>query len=338
MGILRPAEEGMLPTTVVDLEQVRLPVRDRLHEVERELSGMVPSGFESLDEVGEYLFARTGKLLRPTLLLLANGVEGHPSRDAVRLGAIVELLHVATLVHDDAVDHSVKRRGMPTVNDRWTHQVAIIAGDYLYSRAVIEVTALGELEPIAILAQAANRMTVGEMRQLMLHDALDFTREDYDRLCEYKTASLLSAACELGAMAGAASFREPLRAYGHHLGMAFQIVDDLLDYASSTEMTGKPRGQDLQEHKVTLPLIAALPKMGVVEHGRVEALFADPEPSPELVCEVIDLVAAHDGVESARAEARSRADRARHQLEGLPEGECLEALRLAVDYVVERVR
>jgi len=171
------AEEGMLPTTAIDLEQVRLPVADRLLAVERELRGMVPSGFEALDEVGDYLFARSGKLLRPTLLLLADGVGGRPSPDAVKLGAIVDLLHVATLVHDDAVDHSARRRGRPTVNHRWTHQVAIIAGDYLYSRAVIEVVALGKLEQVALLAHTAHRMTIGEMRQLVLHDGLDFTED-----------------------------------------------------------------------------------------------------------------------------------------------------------------
>ena len=328
----------MLPTTAIDLEHVRLPVADRLVAVERELRGMAPSGFDALDEVGDYLFARSGKLLRPTLLLLADGVDGHPSVEAVKLGAIVELLHVATLVHDDAVDHSARRRGRPTVNHRWTHQVAIIAGDYLYSRAVIEIVALGSLEPVALLAATANRMTIGEMRQLVLHDGLDFTREDYEKLCEHKTASLMSAACELGALSGAPQHRVALRAYGHHLGMAFQIVDDLLDYSSSTRVLGKPGGQDLQEHKVTLPLIAALPKMEWEERRAVEALFADPEPSREAVQEIVDLVEAHGGVEAAREEARSRASRAWEQLRTLPEGPCLEALSLAVDYVVERVR
>ncbi|WP_420635282.1 polyprenyl synthetase family protein [Candidatus Palauibacter sp.] len=328
----------MLPITTIGLEQVRLPVRDRLDAVEQELRGMVPSGFGALDEVGEYLFARSGKLLRPTLLLLADGVAGRPPTDAVKLGAIVELLHVATLVHDDAVDHSARRRGRPTVNHRWTHQVAIIAGDYLYSRAVIEVAALGKLEPVSILAHTANRMTIGEMRQLVLHDGLDFSRADYEKLCEYKTASLMSAACELGTLPGALEYRGALRVYGHHLGMAFQIVDDLLDYTSSTEIMGKPPGQDLQEHKVTLPLIAALPKMGWVERRAVEALFEDAAPSSAAVREIVDLVEAHGGVESARDEARSRASRARDQLEGLPPGPCLDALGSAVDYVVERVR
>lgn len=328
----------MLPTARVQLDEIKAPVRERLDLVKAALLRMVPSGFDSLDEVGDYLFSRSGKLFRPTLLLLSNGVGDRSDEEAVRLGAIVELLHVATLVHDDAVDHSVRRRGMPTVNDRWTHQVAIIAGDYLYSRAVIEITALGRLEPIEILARTANQMTVGEMRQLVLHDRLDFTRADYDRLCECKTASLFRAACELGAMSGVAAYREPLAEYGYHLGMAFQIIDDLLDYAETAEVTGKPSGQDLQEHKVTLPLIAALPAMDAGERARVEALFADPEPGVDAVREVVELVGRRGGLDAARDEARSRADRARERLDGLAEGQCLDALHAAVDYVVERVR
>ncbi len=328
----------MLPVASVQLEEIRRPVRDALHDVEKVLRGMVPSGFDSLDEVGDYLFARSGKLFRPTLLLLASGVAGRPDERAVRLGAIVELLHVATLVHDDAVDHSVRRRGQPTVNDRWTHQVAIIAGDYLYSRAVIEVTALGALEPIAILANTANRMTIGEMRQLVLHDRLDFSRNDYDLLCECKTASLFAAACELGALAGGGRERERFRDYGYHLGMAFQVIDDLLDYAAAPEVTGKPSGLDLQEHKVTLPLIAALSRMVPGERAVVERLFASETPSPSAVADVIEIVRRRRGIEDARQVAREHADRARGLLEGLPPGECLEALKLAVDYVVERVR
>ncbi len=328
----------MLQRTSVSLEDVRRPVRDRLGDVESELLSMVPAGFEGLDEVAEYLFARSGKLFRPTLLLLSNGVGGRPTPEAVRLAAIVELLHVATLVHDDAVDHSVRRRGMPTVNERWTHQVAIILGDYLYSRAVIEVTALGRLEPIAILAGTANRMTIGEMRQLVSHDHLQFSRKDYDLLCECKTASLLSAACELGALVGGSGAREALRDYGYHLGMAFQITDDLLDYTSPEAVTGKPNGQDLREHKVTLPLIAALPHMSAGERARVDQLFGAPEPGAAIVSEVVGIVDRCGGLNDAREGAREAAARAHERLADLPESDCLAALRLAVDYVVDRVR
>jgi octaprenyl-diphosphate synthase len=328
----------MLKTRSSALSFVRGPIQERLDRVAGELEAMVPAGFDLIDEVNEYLFANHGKMFRPTLLLLANEVGDRPTPEAVKLGAIVELLHVATLVHDDAVDHSVRRRGMPTVNARWTHQVAIIMGDYLYSRAVIEITELGDIEATKLLAHTANLMTVGEMRQLVSHDALQFSRADYNLLCECKTASLLATACELGAMSGAPGYREPLRGYGYELGMAFQIIDDLLDYTSSVEVTGKPRGQDLREHKVTLPLIAALERMSASDTALVERLFDDPEPSGDLVDEVIAAVVAAGGIEAARAEADRVAGRARERLGELPGGPACEALSLAVDYVVKRKR
>lgn len=315
---------------------VRGPIQARLRQVAAELRAMVPSDFLPVDEVGEYLFSNHGKLFRPTLLLLSEEAVGESSPEAVKLGAIVELLHVATLVHDDAVDHSVRRRGMPTVNARWTHQVAIIMGDYLYSRAVMEITELGDLEAIGLLAETANRMTIGEMRQLTSRDALGFSREDYNLLCECKTASLLATACELGAMSGDRACRRPLREFGHRLGMAFQITDDLLDYTKPASITGKPKGQDLREHKVTLPLIVALEEMSPNQRSTVETLFANPEPSDDQVDTVIDLVDRSGGIAAARSEAQRVADGARGLLGRLPEGPARDALYLAVDYVVNR--
>lgn len=327
----------MIHTASPTLETARALVGDRLRRVEDELRRMLPSGFELMDEVNEYVFSNSGKMLRPTLLLICNEVGDRRSREAVRLAALVELLHVATLVHDDAVDHSPRRRGMPTVNERWTHQVAIIVGDYLYSRAVIEITALGNLEAIDLLARTANRMTIGELRQLTAHDALDFTRDDYFLLCDCKTATLIATACELGALAGDHLCREPLREYGFQLGLCFQITDDLLDYSSEPEVTGKPSGLDLREHKVTLPLILALPEMDETARGSVGELFAAPEPTDEQVSAVREAVFRFGGVDGARDEARRVAADAREALGGLPIGMPREALEAAVDFVVNRV-
>lgn len=227
---------------------------------------------------------------------------------------------------------------MPAVNARWTHQVAIILGDFLYSRAVTESCRVGSVEAIDLLASAANRMTVGEMRQLTSHDALDFSEDDYERLCESKTASLMSAACELGAMFGAPAHREALAGYGRELGMAFQITDDLLDYTASQRETGKPSGQDLREHKVTLPLIAVLPALEDRERERVEELFADPDPSEEAVGGVVELVERHGGLRYARERAEEHLERARSHLSGLPDGEAVRALRRAAGFVEIRRR
>ncbi|MEJ2504451.1 MAG: polyprenyl synthetase family protein, partial [Gemmatimonadota bacterium] len=224
------------------LERIQAPVAGSLDAVVQEIRRVILAEFPPIQEINDYLALARGKLFRPTLLLLANrvGDGGHPR--APTLGAIIELLHLATLVHDDAVDHSVLRRGMPTINALWNHQSAIIMGDYLYSRAVIELASFDRTDLIQVLARAANEMSVGEMRQLLSADALAFGEDDYYQLIRSKTASLMSAACELGAMAGDAAHRESLTRVGHHVGMAFQIADDLLDYTATEDVTGKPTG------------------------------------------------------------------------------------------------
>ncbi|MFQ5890283.1 MAG: polyprenyl synthetase family protein [Gemmatimonadota bacterium] len=328
----------MLEAALPRLESLQALVYDRLAGVERMLGSMVTADFQAIDDVNEHILSSRGKLLRPTLLLLSNEVGGRPSEAAIPLGAVVELLHVATLVHDDAIDHSPQRRGMPTVNSRWTHQVAIIMGDYLYSRAVVEITQLRSVDAIRILAMAANRMTIGEMRQLCAHDTLGMTEEDYYRLCECKTASLMSAACELGALFGRSEYREPLRSFGHDLGMAFQIVDDLLDYTAESDVTGKPSGLDLREHKVTLPLIAALPKLAAPARALIEELFADPAPSESLVSQAVEMIEGEGGLEYSRRCAEEFGARARGHLAALPEEPSVQLLGAAVDYVLERQR
>ena len=326
----------MLEAAIPTLTVLQAPVRDRLAVMDAELHGMITADFGAINQISEYLFARRGKYLRPTLLLLCNEVGGQPAPEAARLAAIVELMHVATLVHDDAVDHSPKRRGMPTVNSRWSHQVAVIMGDYLYSRALVEVTKMGDVEAIALLANASNRMSIGEMRQLAAHNALGATVEDYFSLCDCKTASLMSAACDLGALVGRSEYRGALGGYGHDLGMAFQIVDDLLDYTVSSEVTGKPHGLDLKEHKVTLPLIAALPRLGAGARRTVDELFADLAPVDDHVDVVIELVREAGGLEDARKTARSFAASASRYLEPLPDDPAVEILRLTMEFVLER--
>lgn len=318
------------------LAAIQAPVEARLDATLEQLRRALVADFPPVAEVNDYLLQVRGKLFRPTLLLLANEVGGRPSGAAETLAAVVELVHLATLVHDDAVDHSVLRRGMPTVNAVWTHQVAVIMGDYLYSRAMSELARLGEIEPIRVLAAAANAMTVGEMRQLSAHDALTFSESDYDRLIASKTASLIAAACEMGSLVGAAKLRAPLAHFGRELGMAFQIVDDLLDFTADEAVTGKPSGLDLREHKVTLPLIAVLPGLTGSERREVEQFFSDPEPREEVIERLTDLVRARGGLEYARGRALQHGQQAADALAALPDGPAVEALRDSISYVLER--
>ena len=303
-----------------------------------ELRSIAVADFSMVDEVNDYLLQVPGKLFRPTLLLLCSEIEGERRDNAITLAAAVELVHIATLVHDDAVDHSVLRRGMPTVNSVWTHQIAIIMGDYLYSRAVTELAGLGDLESVRVLGAAANRMSVGEMRQLLSYDDITYSEDEYFRLIAAKTASLMAAACEMGALAGSPANRVPLRHYGHSLGMAFQMQDDMLDYVGSEDVTGKPAGLDLRGRKVTLPLVGALRAMSPAEVDEVRHVFTLVEPGDAEVDHVISLVRQHGGIEYARDKATAYARAAEAAIHGLPPGPALDALHEAVLYVTDRSR
>ncbi len=324
-----------IPATLAELQD---PLRARLAAVQEELRRIVAADFSYISEVNSHLFRMQGKLFRPTLLLLSDEATGGPDRRAITLAAVVELIHLATLVHDDSVDHSVLRRGMPTINSMFSHQVSVIMGDYLYSRAVIELVGLDDLEPLRVMSRVTNEMTVGEMRQLLAHDPLQFSEDEYDLLIQSKTASLVAGACEVGALRAAPDERDALRRYGRALGMAFQIVDDLLDYVGDASVTGKPTGSDLREHKVTLPLIAALQRFGVRDRARVAELLETPEPTDGLIQEVVATVADAGGLDYARGRALQLAEQADRELDRLAPSPAREALRASITYVVERRR
>ncbi len=318
------------------LAQIQAPVRAGLERVSEEMTRIVVTDTPLIGEVSRHLLGMKGKMFRPTLVLLSSQVGRETAPRAATLGAVVELIHLATLVHDDSVDHSVLRRGMPTVNALFSHQISVIMGDFLYSRALLELVRLQDLDALGILARASNDMTLGEMRQLALQDPLAFSEDDYNLLIRAKTASLMSAACEVGALCGAPAHRAALARYGEAMGMAFQIADDLLDYTEEKETTGKPTGLDLREHKVTLPLIAALRRMGPAARAEVDAFFAAGEPEDADVARIIEIVAEEGGLDYARARGDEHAARAEEALAAVPEGEAADALRSAISYVMER--
>src|SRR5258708_803499 len=322
--------------TRASLQDIQLPVAAALDQVAGELRRIVRADFPLITDANEHLLRMRGKQFRPTLLLLSARASGAEHPRAVTLAAVVELIHLATLVHDDSVDHSVLRRGMPTINALFSHQVAVIMGDYLYSQAMIELVRLDDREPLRVFARVTNEMTIGEMRQLEAHDKLAYSEEQYDQLIRAKTASLLSGACEVGALQGPAVYREALARFGMRLGMAFQIADDLLDYTEGEAVTGKPSGLDLREHKVTLPLIAALGEMPPGDRRLVAELMAAPEPTDALVAEVVRCVAAAGGLDYARRRALELAQQAEAELDILPLSPARDALRDSIAYAVER--
>ncbi|HJQ20243.1 MAG TPA: polyprenyl synthetase family protein [Gemmatimonadaceae bacterium] len=324
------------PSSSVTLASIQAPVRERLEQIVPELQRVVVSGLPMIEQVSAHLLRMRGKLFRPTLTLLSSEIEGRGESGALTVAAAIELMHLATLVHDDSVDHSVLRRGLPTVNALFSHQVSVIMGDFLYSRALRALVELDNLPVLRILVEVSNQLTIGEMRQLAAVDALDFDEAAYVELIRCKTATLLSAACQTGAMYGAPRHAPAMRTFGERLGLAFQIADDLLDYTADEHVTGKPTGADLKEHKVTLPLIAALPRLRPAARARIDALFADESPSDALVDEVVGIVGEAGGLEYARQRGAAFADEANEALRGLPESPVRAALAEAIVYVLER--
>ncbi|HEV8263369.1 MAG TPA: polyprenyl synthetase family protein [Gemmatimonadales bacterium] len=320
----------------VALRDVQRPVAAELERVVDELRRIIAGDFPIISEVNEHLLRMKGKLFRPTLLLLSHRAAGGEDPRAETLAAVVELIHLATLVHDDSVDHSVLRRGLPTINALFSHQVAVIMGDYLYSRAIIELVKLDDPEPLRVLARVTNEMTVGEMRQLEAHDKLAYGEAAYDQLIRAKTASLLSGACEVGALTAPPGYRSALARFGLLLGMAFQITDDVLDYTQPEAVTGKPSGLDLREHKVTLPLIAALGRLSAEGRRVVAELMAAADPPDDLVADVIRLVEGAGGLDTARQRALELAQQAEGELDALPPSPARDALQGSIAYAVER--
>ena len=316
--------------------EIQAPVREQLELVGPAMVEIMSVDLPQIQEVNKHLLKMRGKLFRPTLALLSSAIEGKSDPRAIKLAASIELMHLATLVHDDSVDHSVLRRGLPTINSLFSHEVSVIMGDLLYSRALGQLVRIGDIEILKILTDVTSELAIGEMRQLAAIDRLGFTEDAYFKMIRAKTASLLGAACETGAICGARQHQRAMARYGDRLGMAFQIADDILDYTESAAVTGKPGGLDLKEHKVTLPLICALPTLSSAGRKVVDTLFSAEAPTDEQVANVIAAVAEAGGIEAARRRGEEFMQEAEEVLTGLPETPARASLADAVAYVLER--
>jgi octaprenyl-diphosphate synthase len=326
------------PATLISLEEVREPVEADLEAVTERMVSVLKNGLPLISDVNGHLFSMKGKLLRPTLLLLASRVHGRRPPERIRLGGVVELIHLATLVHDDAIDESHLRRGLPTVNAKWSHKVSVIMGDYLYSRAMAEIADSGDLVLISMAAEVTNAMAVGEMLQIARGSALETDDEPYFALIGRKTASLIATSCAMGAHLGAPEHAAELERFGYNLGMAFQIVDDLLDFCGEEEVMGKSPGADLRELKATLPILYAYRQAGARERARLLAAFQADSLATDDEEWLLELASESGGLDYARAAAARCADDALLAIADLPPGEELKALQAAVGYVLQRER
>ena len=321
-------------------ERVAGLVGEDLEAVEAEIRRELDSPVALIGEMGGYIAGAGGKRLRPILLLLAARLAGAHGPRAVRLACVVELLHTATLIHDDVVDQAPLRRGRPSANAQWGDDASVLVGDHLYSKSFAMLVRDNDRAVLETLARATVSMTEAEVFQLQLKRSGVTSEVDYMRIITQKTASFISACCRIGALLGAAPGPqvEALTRYGLDVGVAFQISDDSLDFVADEARFGKAIGADLREGKRTLPLIALLERAKPIELERVWALLRRRALEPVELAEIRQLVLEHEGVAYARARAHAYARKAKADLEIFPPSEERETLALVADFVVDRDR
>lgn len=312
------------------------PVLDDFEAVNRLIPARLTSDVGMVEEIGHYIVESGGKRLRPLVVLLCANACGASGSDRIKLAAVIEFLHTATLLHDDVVDHSGLRRGRATANQLWGNAPSVLVGDFLYSRAFEMMVELGDIEIMRILAGATNVIAEGEVLQLASVGQLDTDEARYMEVIRCKTAMLFEAASHTAAvLAGADPQRvEALRRYGEQLGLAFQLVDDLLDYSGEALRMGKNVGDDLAEGKLTLPLIHAL-RNGTAAEARIvrEAIEARAADRVEDVCRVVERAGSLD---YTRARAAACVSQAQHCLESVPCSPFRQALHELCRFAVER--
>ena len=345
------------------MSAVQRPVRRELERVQAQLRESFRTPIPILNQVGGHVLATRGKKFRPTLLLLVAKLRGHLGEDAVICATVVEMVHAAALIHDDSVDRSDLRRGRPTVNGLWTDEMAIIMGDYLYAQSMALLVEHKLDVAMGVLARVVSEMTCGEALEFQYAYNLDVTEEQYEQLVRSKTGSLIGAATEIGAGLNGNGrdlrHRDRYRRFGEGVGVAFQIVDDLLDYLGDSRVTGKPVGYDLAEGKVTLPLIAALRTATESDRAKLKQLALRKRWTQSQWHELRSRIEKCGGFAYARARALELAHEAREltgvsDLPGAPKrasgsrparrkayvptgaSEVRRALGRAVDYAVQR--
>ncbi len=315
-------------------------IEKELTQVEEELARQSSSDIRLIDDIGRYIRGSGGKRIRPAILLLGSKMCGYEGPIGPRLGAVVELIHSATLVHDDIIDKANVRRGRASVNARWGNQITVLAGDWLYMTSFR--LALGErrLKVLDILIEATRKMVEGELIQLAMNGNLDITEEQHLDISTRKTAYLFSACSRLGGILGSVDGRkeERLRRYGLNVGLAFQLVDDVLDFTSSESALGKPVGSDLREGKLTLPLIYLM-RDGESRHRElVRKALRDSEPEAADRDEILRLVREYRTADRALEKAHDYAQKAKSCLVDFPPSEARDALMSIPDYIVQRDR
>jgi len=316
------------------LDSIRALMEDLEADLINQLKSRVPVAFE----IGSHIMNSGGKRIRPQLAIISARMGGYTGWNAVKLSGAIECIHTATLLHDDVVDKADTRRGRPSANSLWSNEMCVLGGDFILAKAFSALTSIGNIRVLEIVSHATERLSEGELFQMMNIGNIDITEEDYIRVVTDKTAVLMEAACRGGAILGGLNSEQEnaLAAFGFGLGIAFQMTDDVIDYRSEKEVMGKDPGKDLAEGKLTLPLIKALQRSDHGEREKVARIIAQKDLSSEDFHWIKDLLERRGGIEETLEISRSYLEDAVEQLAIFPDSDEKAALKRLAERILDR--
>lgn len=319
------------------LDAIKKPIEQEIKYFEDYFRSSMKSKVPLVDIVTNYLYRRKGKQLRPILVFLSARLTGTPNESTNIAAAMIELLHTATLIHDDVVDDAYERRGFFSVYALWKSKISVLVGDYLLSKGLLLAINNKEFDLLAIISEAVKEMSEGELLQLQKSRKLDITEEEYLEIIRKKTATLIAACVSCGASSVGASEENlaKIKMIGEYAGLAFQIKDDLFDFEKNS-LTGKPRGNDIKEKKLTLPLIFALSKSGDAEKRKIKRLIRHNNNKAKIISEIIDYVVDKGGVSYAALAMEEYRLKAVEILMEFPDNEARTALIELLSYITSR--
>jgi octaprenyl-diphosphate synthase len=322
----------------LNIQDIQAPIANEMELFEQKFRSFMKSNVMLLDKIMNYIVKRKGKQIRPMFVFLTARTCGQITEATYRGAALIELLHTATLVHDDVVDDANYRRGFFSVNALWKNKIAVLVGDYLLSRGMLLSIENKDFELLSIVSTAVKEMSEGELMQMEKARRLDITEDIYFEIIRQKTASLIASCCAVGASSAHASSEtiEQARKFGEKVGIAFQIKDDLFDYG--TDEIGKPVGIDIKEKKMTLPLIYSLNKASWSEKRRIIDIIKNQSDKPRKVAEVIDFVKKSGGIEYATSIMQKYHTEALHILHSFPQSVYKNSLEQLVTFTIERTK
>ncbi len=274
------------------LDKIITPIAGDLIQYEKEFRAALDSKVKLINSVSNYLIKNKGKSFRPILTLLCSRLCGEPTINTYKAAAMMELLHVATLIHDDIVDDAKTRRGKPSIKQIWKNKISVLMGDYILSKALINMVSLKDFEALDLISKTAEKLSAGEILQMEKSITRNMTKNIYYDMINQKTASLISSSCELGAITTSKSDidRKATSEYGKNLGMAFQIKDDLFDFLGSEFQTGKESGGDVKKNMLTLPLIYSIESTSRKHRNRLKAIIRKKKKSSETIMEIKEII------------------------------------------------